>query len=298
MRARYRLSLFCSVEMLRGYLFLLVGISVLLLVSAEKSPVEVYLQGIVGRSVHMRCVLDDPRGIERVYFQTKDSNESVVFVNGFYDKRELHARPEYKNRTIVNRSQISMELLNLTPDDEGDYECIPWTINAEEKNKTKFHLTVTANYSVPNITVQGCGIYPGAHNCVITCSSSGGFPKSNVTWNVARGNMRSLLREEGELVLKQDKYLKVWNVSQFVGLNCSRLLNISCSVGGVVSQAVSVCLPVHVIDITTVACAVLLLVSFVIVIIVVIKRRTTHRIPSEDGAIDAELASLNSGQAG
>lgn len=112
-------------------------------VFTEKSPVKVYLQGIVGRSVHMRCVLDGPHSIERAYFQTKDSNESVVFVNGFYFGRNLYVRPEYINRTIVNKSQISMELLNLTPDDEGEYECIPWTANAEEKNKTNFHLTVT-----------------------------------------------------------------------------------------------------------------------------------------------------------
>ncbi|XP_060743763.1 uncharacterized protein LOC132857755 isoform X2 [Tachysurus vachellii] len=289
MRARYRLSLFCSVEMLRGYLFLLVGISALLLVSAEKSPVEVYLQGIVGRSVHMRCVLDGPHSIDGVYFQTKDSNGSVVFINGYYSNKPIDLRDEYVNRTIINKSQLSMELLNLTLDDMREYECIPLSFK-DEKNKTKFHLTVTANYSIPNITVHGCGIDPGAHNCVITCSSSGGFPKSNVTWNVAGGNMR---REEGELVLTQDKHLKVWNVTQYVALNCSRMLNITCSVGGVVSQAVSVCLPVHVIDITTVACAVLLLVSFVIVIIVVIKWRTRPvRIPSENRATDAELASL------
>ncbi|KAK3531401.1 hypothetical protein QTP70_018190 [Hemibagrus guttatus] len=295
--ARYRLSLSVSLEMWRGYLFLFALFAELQLISSEDNPVVRYVQGIVGKSVHMRCVLDHTHSIDRVYFQKTNSNGTEIFVNGFYSKT-LPVSDEYINRTIVNKTELSMEMLNLSLDDEGEYICIPFSNNANLKNQTKFYLTVTATYSIPNISVQGCGIDSGAYNCVITCSSSGGFPQSNVTWHVAGVNLRSLLRDEGELVLTQDKQSGLWSALQYIMLNCSQQLNITCSVGGVVSQAISLCSPVKSTDITAVACAVLLLVFFVIVVIIGIKWRTTTRTISEDPTTNAELVNLNSGQAG
>ncbi|XP_058269114.1 T-lymphocyte activation antigen CD80 isoform X2 [Hemibagrus wyckioides] len=291
-RARHRLSLSVSVDMWRGYLFLFALFAALQLISSEENPIVRYVHGIVGKSVHMRCVLDHPHSIERVYFQKKNGSGTEIFVNGFYN-RWLDVSPMYINRTIINKTEVSMELLNLSLDDEGEYSCIPFSYNANPTNTTKFYLTVTATYSIPNISVQGCGIDSGAYNCVITCSSSGGFPQSNVTWHMAGGNMRSLLRDEGELELAQDKQSRLWSVFKYVSLNCTQQVNITCSVGGVVSQAVSLCTPVNSIDITAVACIVLLLVSFIIIIIIGIKCRTTTN--RTDPTTDAELATLKSG---
>ncbi|XP_026799346.1 T-lymphocyte activation antigen CD80 isoform X3 [Pangasianodon hypophthalmus] len=287
--------------MRRGYLFLFVVISALQLLSAGDSPVVHHVQGFVGGSAHLFCVLertyDVLKKVNGLYFQKTARDGTETFINGFYT-REVKVLPEYKNRTIINKEDLSMEMSELSLADEGEYTCIPF-VSGEPRNQTKFHLTVTANYSVPIITVQGCGSGPASHNCVIECSSSGGFPLSNVTWSAVGNEMSSLLRDEGEPVFMQDNRSHLWNVSHTVTLNCSQELKITCSVGGVMSPAVTVCLPARTRDmiVPIIACAVLLLVSIAISVIVICTRcRRTQT--SAEHSTDAELVYLNSGQAG
>ncbi|XP_017346142.1 T-lymphocyte activation antigen CD80 isoform X2 [Ictalurus punctatus] len=281
--------------MRRGSLFLLVVISALQLISAGDDPVVHNVQGIVGGSVKMRCELEHPHIVNRLYFQ-KTVKGDEIFINGFYPRSPLTLREEYKDRTIVNQTELSMEMSELSPNDEGEYTCIIF-FNSDSPIKKKFHLTVTANYSVPVITRQGCGSDPADHNCVIGCSSSGGYPRSNVTWGVVGADMSSLLTSEGDPVFTQDRDSQLWNVSHVVMLNCSRMLNITCSVRGVVSHALSVCdIPATPDIITPIASVVLLLVPITLIVIAMIKCR--RRQPSAELSTDAELASLNSGQAG
>ncbi|XP_046719524.1 T-lymphocyte activation antigen CD80 isoform X2 [Silurus meridionalis] len=275
--------------MLRVYLFLVVAILALQLGSTDENTVELNLHGFVGGSVKMSCKLEQPKNVNQLYFQKKDSDGKVTFINGFYSKI-LDVLPEFQNRTIVNRAELSMELLNLSPADEGEYTCIPF-INSVPSQKTNFHLKVTANYSAPTITVQGCGSGAAAHNCVIECSSAGGFPHSNITWSVVGSNLRLLLKDEEDPVNVMDTHSQLWNVSQVITLNCSQPINISCSVGEVVSYAVSVCPSSDTLDIRIlIACAVLLLVSIVIIVFAVKKCRRTQ-LPG-DHTTDAELVSL------
>ncbi|XP_053503552.1 T-lymphocyte activation antigen CD80 isoform X2 [Ictalurus furcatus] len=278
--------------MRRGSLFLLVVISALQLVSAGDDPVVHNVQGIVGGSVKINCELEHPHIVNRVYFQkTEDGQE--IFINGFYSRGPLTVPEEYKDRTIVNQTELSMEMYKLSPADEGEYTCIIFFSSDSLIKKNKFHLTVTANYSVPVITRQGCGSDPADHNCVIGCSSSGGYPRSNVTWGVIGADMSSLLQSEGDPVFTQDRDSLLWNVSHVVMLNCSRMLNITCSVRGVVSHALSVCdIPATPDIITPIAGVVLLLVPITLIVIAMIKCR--RRQPSELST-DAELASLKSG---
>ncbi|XP_053362899.1 T-lymphocyte activation antigen CD80-like [Clarias gariepinus] len=196
------------------------------------------LQGIVGGSVRIRCWLEQLRSIDGYYIQRKGSDGNLIFINGYYD-RPLTVLPEYLHRTFINKTDLSMEITNLKPSDEGDYSCI-FICNGANCKETNFHLTVTANYSVPIITVQGCGNDP-AQPCVVGCSSSGGHPPSSVTWGVIGNKTSSLITDKEESVIKQDVSSSLWNVSQTVTLNCSHPLDITCSVEGVVSRAVSVC---------------------------------------------------------
>ncbi|XP_017346143.1 T-lymphocyte activation antigen CD80 isoform X3 [Ictalurus punctatus] len=275
--------------MRRGSLFLLVVISALQLISAGDDPVVHNVQGIVGGSVKMRCELEHPHIVNRLYFQ-KTVKGDEIFINGFYPRSPLTLREEYKDRTIVNQTELSMEMSELSPNDEGEYTCIIF-FNSDSPIKKKFHLTVTANYSVPVITRQGCGSDPADHNCVIGCSSSGGYPRSNVTWGVVGADMSSLLTSEGDPVFTQDRDSQLWNVSHVVMLNCSRMLNITCSVRGVVSHALSVCdIPATPDIITPIASVVLLLVPITLIVIAMIKCR--RRQPSAELSTDAELASL------
>ncbi|XP_053543291.1 T-lymphocyte activation antigen CD80 [Ictalurus punctatus] len=221
--------------------FLFVIISTLQLMSTGDDSVAHHVQGIVGGSVKMRCELEHPHIVNRVYFQkTVDGHE--IFINGFYPRGPLTVPEEYKDRTIVNQTELSMEMSELSPNDEGEYTCIIF-FSGDSPIKKKFHLTVTANYSVSIITIWGCGGDPADHNCVIGCSSSGGYPRSSVTWGAVGADMSNLLMRKGVPVFRQDRDSLLWNVSHVVILNCRRMLNtwITCSVGGVVSHAVSVC---------------------------------------------------------
>ncbi|XP_053503734.1 T-lymphocyte activation antigen CD80 [Ictalurus furcatus] len=222
--------------------FLFVIISTLQLMSTGAGPVVHNVQGIVGGSVKMHCELEHPHIVSRVYFQkTEDGME--VFINGFYSRGPLTVPEEYKDRTIVDQTELSMEMYKLSPADEGEYTCIIFFSSDSLIKKTKFHLTVTANYSVSVITIWGCGSDPADYNCVIGCSASGGYPRSSVTWGVVGADMSNLLMRKRVPVFTQDRDSLLWNVSHVVMLNCRWMVNtwITCSVGGVVSHGVSVC---------------------------------------------------------
>ncbi|XP_053362696.1 T-lymphocyte activation antigen CD80-like isoform X2 [Clarias gariepinus] len=284
--------------MRRGYLEFLFAVSlVLLCVNTDADAAGHNLQGIVGGSVRIRCGLDPFSGFNGLYFQKKSSEGQEIFINGYYD-RPLTVLPEYINRTFFNKTDLSMEMTNLTLSDEGDYLCI-FICNGANCKETKFYLTVTANYSVPVLEVQGCRSGPGAHNCAISCSSSGGHPPSSVTWGVIGNKTSSPITDKEESVIIQDVNSSLWNVSQTVRLNCSHPLNITCSVGGVVSHAVSVCQDPDTQDkhvVVVCAVAVLLLILTIIIIFVIMSRRI--QIPETPPSTDVELQNLNSRQAG
>ncbi|KAF5898596.1 T-lymphocyte activation antigen CD80-like isoform X1, partial [Clarias magur] len=269
-------SLSCSVEMRRGYLFLFAVSLVLQLVSAGDNPDVHKLQGIVGGSVRMRCGLEQPQNLNGLYLQKTLSNGKIIFINGFYIRDvQQEMLPENKNRTFVNKTDLVVEMTDLKPSDEGDYTCFLFC-NSVRCHQINFQLTVTANYSVPVIEVQDCSKGPAAHNCAISCSSSGGHPPSTVTWGVIGNKTSSPFTSSGEPVVIQDRNSSLWNVSHTVTLNCSQPINITCSVGGVMSNAVSVCQDLDNQDNhAVVACAVgvLLFILAIIIIFVVLSRR-------------------------
>ncbi|XP_060798259.1 T-lymphocyte activation antigen CD80-like [Neoarius graeffei] len=232
-------------EMQCVYWLLFVIISALQIVSTGKTFVMRNVHGIVGGRVNMRCELERPHNIYGLYFEKTpaDGNEdNVIFINGFHTKNII-VPPEYINRSNVNKTDFSMELFDLSLADEGVYRCIVLS-STDNYINTKFNLTVTATYSVPIITVQSCDNVQPVHNCVIECSSSGGYPLSNVTWGVVGDKTGSLLRDKGDPpVFKQDADSRLWTVYQNVTIHCNQLLHITCSVGGVMSHVFRACTP-------------------------------------------------------
>ncbi|XP_062872591.1 T-lymphocyte activation antigen CD86 [Trichomycterus rosablanca] len=209
---------------------------------------ELHVHGIVGESVHLQCIVSDSRSITRVYFQ-KEGEKEAIFLNGFErspvsDSVKAYVK-DYVNRTVVDRTRMSMELLHISLADEGVYTCVAFyepKPHVVLHNDTVIHLNVTANYSVPEISIDRCSDGPTPQSskiCVFSCSSSGGFPLKNINWFVSE-HKNSLLRENGDGVNVRDPVSGVWNVSQSVTLNCSQPVNISCSVGGAVSELLHV----------------------------------------------------------
>ncbi|KAI4895028.1 hypothetical protein NFI96_001318 [Prochilodus magdalenae] len=196
------------------------------------------VRGKVGGDVQLTCKIESTQ-FKGVYFQRKNlSGEYQIFVNGFYSGQSVDGwmLSEYKPRTSFNRTALSLDFWNLTISDEGDYACyvVPQN-NFSPWIATQFHLTVTADYSVPTLTVQESSDRgEGQMSYVLHCSSSGGYPQGNLTWTVSEGGKSHLLfKERSESTT--DKPPGVYSISQTNSFNCTKPTNISCSVGGAVS---------------------------------------------------------------
>lgn len=101
-------------------------------------------------------------------------------------------------------------------------------------------LPFTANYSTPVVTVVHCNESEGGKNCMVTCSSSGGYPNKSVTWTFqpqVAGNQWEEVKSSSVL----NKVTKLYTVSGRIFINCSQPLKITCTVGGVVSEQEEVC---------------------------------------------------------
>ncbi|XP_037402655.1 T-lymphocyte activation antigen CD80-like [Pygocentrus nattereri] len=180
------------------------------------------VRGKVGGAVQLTCRYDHLLPVKGVYFQKKNlSGLYELLVNGFYTnsvKDYLH--DEYKHRTRVNRTERSLDFWNLKASDEGHYKCFLMPQDTLKDYDTIFHLTITADYSIPTVTVQECSDHgEGALSCELCCSSFGGYPLANLSWTVLEDSNDVLLQEVGS-VSTADKHSGVWNVSQIVRLTC------------------------------------------------------------------------------
>ncbi|KAL6471909.1 hypothetical protein MHYP_G00205590 [Metynnis hypsauchen] len=202
------------------------------------------VRGTVGGAVRLKCNISASLPVKGVYFQKKNLSGSYeILVNGFYTSSvEGFLLNEYRNRTRVNRTERSLDLWNLKVSDEGHYKCFFMPQDTLKDYDTIFHLTITANYSVPTVTVQECSDRgEGALSCELGCSSSGGYPLTKMNWTVSGGSNEAHL-QEGSNKSMADKHSGVWNISQTIRLNCTQPTNVSCSVGGAVSPPLSICI--------------------------------------------------------
>ncbi|KAL6471910.1 hypothetical protein MHYP_G00205600 [Metynnis hypsauchen] len=201
------------------------------------------VRGTVGGAMRLKCNISISLPVKGVYFQKKNPSGSYeIVVNGFYTSSvEGFLLNEYRNRTRVNRTERSLDLWNLKASDEGHYKCFFMPQDILKDYDTIFHLTITADYSVPKITILECSDGgEGGLSCELGCSSFGGYPLANPSWTVSEGGNEVLLQEEGSVSMA-DKHSGVWNVSQIVRLNCTQPTTISCSVGGAISPPLSIC---------------------------------------------------------
>ncbi|XP_070982241.1 T-lymphocyte activation antigen CD86 [Oncorhynchus clarkii lewisi] len=211
--------------------------------------------GEVGGAVTLPCTSDIQRLPNHLYVQRPDPNK---FINGYHKTRDLPSpHPEYANRTQVDHTQGTMRLWSIRLSDEGLYEChIGYPTNNNQKN---IQLSVTANYSIPNVTVA-CD----NGSCLVTCSSDNGYPRRDVEWSLNPPLNQShwgVVNSSGWT----DPVSMLFSVFSSISINCSSgpRLNLSCAVGGALSQEHTVCRPpdisvVSVISAVSVIAAVLL----------------------------------------
>uniref|UniRef100_A0A8C2JZI3 Ig-like domain-containing protein n=1 Tax=Cyprinus carpio TaxID=7962 RepID=A0A8C2JZI3_CYPCA len=154
---------------------------------------------------------------------TKDKD---TYINGFYKDNNMPWN-EYHSRTKVNKMDLSMEMRNVSVSDEGQYKCIIFVSGAEKRKISMIILKVTAEYSVPTITT----------NCTRGCSAVGGYPQSFIRWAGLNPSLTSIVYNESSA----DNESKTWTVNQTIVYNCDQPTNISCAIGGAVSDTITIC---------------------------------------------------------
>ncbi|XP_065136471.1 T-lymphocyte activation antigen CD80 isoform X2 [Paramisgurnus dabryanus] len=264
--------------------FLLLGILVLL--AARNGNAVKNFTGVLGQNITLQCPRTKTTDVTRLYIQ-KGDGANPVFINGFYTGRELPVELKYKYRTFVNRKDLSMEMTNLSFSDEGLYKCIVF-YTSQDREEFKLLLKVTAEYNVPNLTVEKCDEHnpvTGEKRCTLTCSSTGGYPQSKVTWPELNLSLISYVHNNSF----QDPTSKTWTIIQTISYPCNKPTNISCSVDTSVSNIVSICVngpddekfPLDAAVIS--AIVVVLLIIFILLAVYIIKRwRARRRLPPDD----------------
>ncbi|XP_051522327.1 T-lymphocyte activation antigen CD80 isoform X2 [Myxocyprinus asiaticus] len=253
------------------------------------SPVRDF-SAVLGQSVTLRCPGNLSVPIIRLYIQRKQTN---VFINGFDDQYLLKVHPEYRNRTKVNRTDLSMKMSNISISDEGSYMCVIF-YSRTSKEEPVINLKVTAEYSVPTVKaecgerIHSNGPATGGKSCQLSCSSTGGYPLSVVEWPVLH---QSLIRNI-ENKSSEDPHYKTWTINQTIMYSCDKPTNVSCSIGSAVSHPITICqedsFPLRVIAATAVVMAFVLILILGLVLMKCCRRRLRPR--PEDPALEVPLA--------
>ncbi|XP_013869520.1 uncharacterized protein LOC106521483 [Austrofundulus limnaeus] len=198
---------------------------ILKITAAAENHFHLKYEGMVGGNVTFYCPVDDTQELQFLYFQKGD-----IFVNGYYIGKSVE--DTWPNtRLDLNQTTIHMYGLNLSH--AGEYTCYIMYINGDP-HTIKLHLLVTASFSKPLIT-QRCE----DNGCNVTCASHNGFPKQLITWQMEPDS-----NEMWKTEVLTDPTTKTLNVSSTGSINCSTgEVNVSCSVGSIISDVISVCAP-------------------------------------------------------
>ncbi|KAA8593992.1 hypothetical protein FQN60_004826, partial [Etheostoma spectabile] len=196
-----------------------------------ESAGPIQLRGEVGGSVTFSCPVAKQK-LKFVYFQRGE-----IFVNGYYESKNT-SQLAWKN-TRVDHDKTTMHMYHLNVSHDGEYQCHFQYSDSGGAQKQVIHLSLTANYSKPDVTVHYSD-ENHRYSCLVTCASHCGYPSNKVMWNVSGIQMWKVLNSS-EI---SDPETMMVNSSSTAYFNCSNgETSISCSVGDVSSDVVSVCSP-------------------------------------------------------
>lgn len=115
---------------------------VLLCVCVGDSDAVMNITAVLGHSVTFRCPSTHSSSVEGLYIQRVKNDKEEEFINGFYEGRVMPALlPEYRDRTKVNKTDLSMEMRNISVSDEGLYKYIVFIKSKPEVSKIFLKVT-------------------------------------------------------------------------------------------------------------------------------------------------------------
>ncbi|NXC09585.1 CD86 protein, partial [Orthonyx spaldingii] len=198
--------------------------------------------------VHLSCYFSNPQKIDiknLIVFWQK-TTKKVVHEVYFGQEKHDHLSPEYINRTKVDMSKWTLQLLNAGVEDEGHYECIIMQKKKEESTEvihtSKCSLHIIANYSQPEIAELHTGELKPNGYLNLSCSSSGGYPEpKEMTWLISHENITR--SSTTHMDVSQDAETKLYNVTSKLNIpvpsksrtNISCLLHLREPLGNLVS---------------------------------------------------------------
>ncbi|XP_047449230.1 uncharacterized protein LOC125013013 [Mugil cephalus] len=228
---------------------------------------QIQLRGELGGNVTFHCPVNN-KPLNFLYLQRGNN-----FVNGYYAERNITQTWE---NTKVDRKEAAVHMFGLNISHNGQYSCHFRYHGNDQVTDANIHLRVTARYSKPVVTGI-CDDNNHSQSCMVTCTSHGGYPRSQVTWYEPSGNTSSQMWKVLNNSEVPSPVSLVYNSSSTVLVNCSSgSLTFTCSVGDVTSDRLSVCAPPAPNDnnlILHVACGMVFVIGVMTLLICVWKRR-------------------------
>uniref|UniRef100_A0A8C7X5N5 Immunoglobulin-like beta-sandwich domain-containing protein n=1 Tax=Oryzias sinensis TaxID=183150 RepID=A0A8C7X5N5_9TELE len=189
----------------------------------------------VNGSATLKCPVNKNRAVEFVYFQKGD-----FFVNGHHSENHITGK---WNNTKMDKN-FTFYMYNLERSQSGHYKCIIMYKNDKDPVIHEYNLTVTVPYSKPSFTKE-CNKRNDIRSCQVTCMAQDGYPSQKI-WIVL---VQSGNDNNGMVTSRNDSVFnlttKLFSSTVTVEFNCSNTeVEFVCSVGGVVSETISICEPV------------------------------------------------------
>ncbi|XP_059186561.1 uncharacterized protein LOC131969528 [Centropristis striata] len=242
-----------------------------------ESATPTHLWGEVGSNVTFRCLGHKQKQLISWYLQRDNT-----FINGYHESKNL-TRPWENTRLDDDNTAIHMDSLNVSH--AGVYQCFI----RHKDNKIDEHLiqlSITASYSVPAWTVD-CS---DENHCQATCASHGGYPRTQVMWNVPESRMSKDVNSS-EMIDPETMLVSISSTAYF---NCSAgETSLRCSVGNVTSEMFSVCQhkdPPKSNNHYVIAAAIIVLAVVGIIVLVLLMKRWRGR----RGAVRVDIEEMNS----
>ncbi|XP_023262396.1 CD276 antigen-like [Seriola lalandi dorsalis] len=261
----------------------LVALVWLCAIYVTESATPIHIRGEVGGNVTFHCPDEKKEDVQFFYFQTNDT-----FVNGYYDSKDLRTYGPIWENTRVDHNEKTVDMYRLNISHSRVYECIIQYKDGSLSTKS-ISLSVTANYSKPTVT-KSC---EDGSSCLVTCVSYGGYPGTEVMWNipVSENTSGQLWKVVNNSEVPNPSTM-MYNSFSTAYFNCSKgeLTYLSCSVGDVTSDMFSVCKPkvVHGIYNPVIITAICAVVAFVISIVALLLWRKYKKRPTGALAVDVK----------
>ncbi|KAG9473028.1 hypothetical protein GDO78_015315 [Eleutherodactylus coqui] len=128
--------------------------------------------------------------------------------------------------TVFSTENITLSLSQVSPSDEGVYDCNIFLKKAREHELVyteQLVLSIWANYTKPQIFFRS---FDAVHTAV--CSSNGGFPMGDVKWILSSNNLD--IRNMTETLAEKNPKSMLYNISGRLTLPPSATGSIYCCV--------------------------------------------------------------------